>query len=95
MRTASRFLEASHRKPAASGRNRHGTAVLRESLSRFLGAPLTVRARRAQCEHTGSERIVPPAASGGSGRPAAPGRTEPPTEKARWAVQDSNLRPWD
>jgi hypothetical protein len=43
--------------------------------------------------HTASERIVRSAVSGGSGRPVAPGRTERPAEKARWAVPVSNQRP--
>jgi hypothetical protein len=54
--------------------------------SRFLGAPLGVLRRRGQCFSTAPESEVRSAASGGSGRPVAPGQSKPPAEKARSAA---------
>lgn len=53
---------------------------------RASGELLAVRRRRGQCFSTAPESEVRSAASGGSGRPVAPGRSEPPAEEARSAA---------
>ena len=79
-------------RPVAPGRQEPPTGELRESLSRFSGAPLGVRRRRRQCCLHGSGERRALSGVRRFHRPVAPGRQEPPTGKARWGREDSNLR---
>src|SRR5450759_4384808 len=73
------LVEASEPPETSNKHKRYGAYRDRTDASRAFGTLLAVRARREQCEHTGSERIVPPAAAGGSaGRSRPAGRSRRP-----------------